>query len=367
MRVLFVDDSGRPGGGQLGLLRYLQQPSELKRSVVLVEDGPIAERIKQISSVDLTVLGGTAGRLKKYLRVARLAAKTRSAHADVIVANSLRAAIQLSFVPFLRPTKLFYVRELLSEEWLSGWKRRLVVGFVLRRFDGFIVNSRWTEDTIPREVQHKPRVVAYPVSGISTVAESDDSRRNSAGGPLRVLSLGRIARWKGVEALLNAADEIAARGRAGDVEIWVAGGTSFGDSELAAEIDSRAASSDETIRVLGHVEDVANLLSQVDVLYSGSLIPEPFGQVIVQALAAGVPVVSSRGGGPAEIIGDSIAGRFFDPGDPVQIAEVLLALADDRESLAAMSAATSEIAARFIDKETSARLDAAIASLASAA
>ncbi|NDW59772.1 glycosyltransferase [Yangia sp. PrR004] len=56
---------------------------------------------------------------------------------------------------------------------------------------------------------------------------------------------------------------------------------------------------------------------------------EPFGLTIIEAAQAGVPVVATRNGGPASIIGDLGSGHLVDPSDPANIAEALLQSLDD--------------------------------------
>ena len=45
------------------------------------------------------------------------------------------------------------------------------------------------------------------------------------------------------------------------------------------------------------------------------MIPEPFGQVVIEGMAAGRAVVAADGGGPAEVITDGVDGLLFPPGD----------------------------------------------------
>ena len=92
----------------------------------------------------------------------------------------------------------------------------------------------------------------------------------------------------------------------------------------------------------------------MDVAVHASVIAEPFGQVVVEAMAAEVPVVATAAGGPLELIESGITGLLVTPGDVDALADALRKLHDDpalRQSLAAAAAAT---VARF-DAETIAR------------
>ena len=59
------------------------------------------------------------------------------------------------------------------------------------------------------------------------------------------------------------------------------------------------------------------------------MIPEPFGQVVVEGMAAGLPVIASAGGGPLEVITDGVDGLLCPPGDVHALAKQLQRIAGD--------------------------------------
>jgi glycosyltransferase involved in cell wall biosynthesis len=77
-----------------------------------------------------------------------------------------------------------------------------------------------------------------------------------------------------------------------------------------------------------HRDDVAAVLAAFDVLVCPSD-HEPFGMVVLEALAAGRPVVASDSGGPAEILEHGKSGLLFRTGDPEALAAALLRLLAD--------------------------------------
>ena len=83
---------------------------------------------------------------------------------------------------------------------------------------------------------------------------------------------------------------------------------------------------------LGPRRDVGDLMADLDVFVQVSTEPEPFGLVVVEALASGVPVVAGAAGGPVEILaeaddeGHSPSGRLVEPGDAAALAAAALAL-----------------------------------------
>src|SRR5260221_10323950 len=60
---------------------------------------------------------------------------------------------------------------------------------------------------------------------------------------------------------------------------------------------------------------MASVLGDLDVLVHASTRPEPFGRVIIEAMAAGLPVIAARAGGVSEIITDGVDGLLAEPGD----------------------------------------------------
>jgi glycosyltransferase involved in cell wall biosynthesis len=67
----------------------------------------------------------------------------------------------------------------------------------------------------------------------------------------------------------------------------------------------------------------------MDMLVHASTIPEPFGQVILEGMAAGVPVVAADAGGPAELVNHDVNGVLYPMGDQSALAGAMRRLADD--------------------------------------
>jgi glycosyltransferase involved in cell wall biosynthesis len=96
---------------------------------------------------------------------------------------------------------------------------------------------------------------------------------------------------------------------------------------------------------LGFQEDIPAHLRLCWVTVVPSIHPEPFGLVAVESLASGVPVVASRTGALPEIVIDGVAGALFRPGDPDDLAKVLIGILQSperRHQLASHCAAESE-------------------------
>jgi glycosyltransferase involved in cell wall biosynthesis len=74
-------------------------------------------------------------------------------------------------------------------------------------------------------------------------------------------------------------------------------------------------------------------LDELDVLVHCSVIPEPFGQAVLEGMAAGLPVIASGAGGPAELIASGVDGILATTGHADEIATALRQLQSDRQLL----------------------------------
>lgn len=86
------------------------------------------------------------------------------------------------------------------------------------------------------------------------------------------------------------------------------------------------------LHFLGNREDVAEILGEIDLLVHPAN-QEPFGRVLLEASAAGVPIVATNVGGTPEIVLDGITGRLIPPKNPTALAHaVIKSLTDKSES-----------------------------------
>jgi glycosyltransferase involved in cell wall biosynthesis len=77
---------------------------------------------------------------------------------------------------------------------------------------------------------------------------------------------------------------------------------------------------------LGFVHDVENALAHLDIVVHASTVGEPFGQVIIEAMAAAKPVIATNGGGVPEILEHNVTGLLVPMNDPAALAEALRTL-----------------------------------------
>src|SRR5690606_12995945 len=100
------------------------------------------------------------------------------------------------------------------------------------------------------------------------------------------------------------------------------------------------------VQLLGHREDIPDLFNAADIAIHASTQAEPFGLVIVEAMALGAVVIASKEGGAGEIV-DSATGVTFDPSSPAALAARLRTLLQQPEKLEELSRRGRERAGDF--------------------
>lgn len=140
---------------------------------------------------------------------------------------------------------------------------------------------------------------------------------------LAVMCVSRMVDGKRQELLLDACAALAARSAAPRCVL-------VGDGPGADRLRRRANDASLAGRVIftGHRDDVADLLGAADMF----VLPaeqEGFGRVVIEAMAAGLPVVAADAGGPAEIVDDDTSGLLFAAGSPESLAGRIERLCND--------------------------------------
>jgi glycosyltransferase involved in cell wall biosynthesis len=172
----------------------------------------------------------------------------------------------------------------------------------------------------------RPRIRAVVPDSVDPPPGAAD--RTGDPHPFRVGIVGRFSDWKGQHVVVEAF------GRAfptGPAELWLIGEAMFGEvgyvDRLRRQIEVLGLGDRVVLR--GFRSDVWAELAQLDVLVHASTIPEPFGQVVLEGMAAGLPVIAAVPGGPAEIMTDGVDGLLVRSGGVEQLTAALTRLAGD--------------------------------------
>jgi glycosyltransferase involved in cell wall biosynthesis len=343
--VLYLTLYGRIGGAERALLELLD---ELDRSrfapvVVLGQDGPLAAelRAREVEAVvepfaslplynlpwppTLARLARTAWRIRRLAK----ARQARILHCGDVLGLLLLIAA--------RPRGARVVYQL---NYLGGGPRRLALGaLALPAVDRLIAVSQQP----PPQLGPATKLLAGRTSvvspGIRADSYSNGDRRTlrqalglTEGVPLAGL-VARYDTWKGHAVFLDAAARI--KQERPDVRFVIVGGSLNGEQLPHVEryrdgvlAKRKQLGLEQAVAVLGHRDDVPSVLAGLDVLVCPSD-HEPFGMIVLEALAAGTPVVASDSGGPAEILEHGRSGLLFPTGSPAHLADAVLRILDD--------------------------------------
>lgn len=155
------------------------------------------------------------------------------------------------------------------------------------------------------------------------------SQLGLSGSATLVTIVGRLQPWKGQQRAIDAIAQLRDHGL--DVQLLIVGGAAFGfdeDYEPALRAQVSRLGLGEHVRMVGQVDSAHPYLRISDIALNASE-SEPFGIVLLEALANGVAVVAVDAAGPAEIVVDGVTGVLTRDGSPGALAAAMGALVTD--------------------------------------
>lgn len=393
-RVLFFDHTAALGGGEIALANLLRclNPAKIKPIVVLASQGPLVERLSAIADTHVMSLSpkvvahskdklgiNTLFRLWDALRVfiyiGRLALFIRANKIDIVHTNSLKAdVIGGAAARLARRPVIWHVRDRIDVDYLP---RRVVQAFrflshVMPNY--VIANSAATLRTlrlgmyahgtsIPSGVQMSGRTAIVP-DGTGLAAPTAFTETTIPRPPCRVGLVGRISPWKGQHIFIRAAALV--NRRFPEVRFFIIGAALFGEARYDQEVRRLPGQLgiQDRVEFSGFRNDIEAAIAELDLLVHASTIGEPFGQVIIEGMAAGKPVVATNGGGVPEIVEDGRTGILVPMADVDAMAAAICQILSDRAAAKAMGMrARQRVADCFTIEKTARGVEAIYAQL----
>ena len=219
-------------------------------------------------------------------------------------------------------------------------KKDILHRWIYRRVDAVVGISRLIQQNVIQTHPIESEKVRYIPNGVDL--RCFDSRvvdraavRASLGIPMDVIVLGiagRLSWWKGYREFLEMARYIVEV--RSDVFFLAVGGSTVGEEGEAEEIRDFAQSLNLNGKILfaGFRKDMAHLFSAMDVFVYPAY-AEAFGLVLIEAMAMGLPVVSSNCDGVPEIVEDGKTGRLISSRNSKALTEAVLQMLDDSKQL----------------------------------
>lgn len=333
MRILHVYSGNLFGGIEAMLLAIARQPAacaDLGSEFALCFEGRLSRELTAAGARVHQLAEVRASRPQTVHRARRaLAALVASGRFDRVICHAswshaiFGAVVRRAGIPLV-----VWAHDVLDgKHWTERWARRTPP-------DLAICNSAFTATSVGAIHSGVPLVVVHPLVDASPIRLSSLERAtvraelDTPANAMVVVQASRMESWKGHGVLLDALAQMRDRD---DWMCWQVGGAQR--PREAAYLESlrdraRELRIADRVRFAGQRADVPRLLAAADVHCQPNTSPEPFGVAFVEALAAGLPVVTSGLGGAIEIVDDS-CGLLVPPSDPSALAAALQQLLGD--------------------------------------
>lgn len=341
LRVAYIDHTAKWSGGEVALFNILTHIGEqIDPLVILAEDGALAERLREkgmdvrIIPLDESIrsrgrnavnLGAPAAAFKLLAYGRKLAPLLKAEKVDCVHTNSLKSALYGAIAAKIAGVPLiWHIRDHIGAPYLKPIVAKGIRLLSRLLPNGVIANSHSTLNALelPRS---KKTLVVY--SAFAKAIGNGIGMRDQK--DFNVLLVGRLAHWKGQHIVLEAAKSFKNEPR---VKFWLAGDALFGEEAYKQELLQKIKNDELTnVSMLGHVDDIQGLMNTADLLIHTSVTPEPFGQVIVEGMAAGLLMIASNEGGPREIVVQGETGLLIEPGDAAILADSIKWMLDHPE------------------------------------
>jgi glycosyltransferase involved in cell wall biosynthesis len=201
--------------------------------------------------------------------------------------------------------------------------------------DAILVPSRYTARTFPREMQHK--LILAPLLGRAKAAGPIQLARNT---PFTVGVLGGHPVRKGYLYLLKAWQKLALP----DAKLLIRSSGDFLKFPVLAELLKQ----NPSVEIIDYVPDIGEFYRRCDLFVLPSM-DDGFGMALFEAMANGVPTISTRNCGASELLSDGEDGLIIDAGSEDRLAEAILRLYQDEPLRQALAVAGQQTAIRVAD------------------
>ena len=381
------------GGGEIALLNLILSldTDRYRPLVALATDGPLADKLRA-GGIDVAILPldsalretrkdslgvgsllklRQAGLLLSYSR--RLAHWARARGVDLIHTNSLKSDIygglagRLAGIPVL-----WHIRDNINGQYLppvvaSAFRllSRLLPNRVVANSESTL-HQLWPRRTRPGHVIYSgtPTQVVHDGYVEDTIISPPPEHGEKWGRPPVIALIGRIAEWKGQHVFLRAAETV--HRQFPDAKFWIIGAPLFGEFEYEKSLHALTEQLGlaECVEFLGFRADVSALMPDIDVVVHASILGEPFGQVVIEGMAASKPLIATNGGALPEIVQDGVTGLLVAMGSAEEMAAALVRLlADPAQARVMGQAGKRRVERLFTIRHTVSKLEAVYASM----
>lgn len=357
-RVLLIAHTASLGGAELALLRLVQNldTDRFEPVVLLFSEGPAGDLLRkfgvevhclplapEVNQASRTVVRWRGlFRGKEILLIIRHVFRVmwfiRKQRVDLVHTNSLKAAVIGGLAAVLaRKPLIWYVHDRIADDYLPRFAIKGLHLLALTLPTYVVGNSVSTLRTFLPRLPLRYGVV-YPGVETERFAPPDDAWNSACGENEREILVGivgRLSPTKGQDVFIRAAALVAARHP--KVKFLIVGSAMFNDGPWETEIRRMANEHpDVQIQFTGFCHDIPRTMAGLDVVVHASTVPEPFGQVVAEAMACGRPVIATEAGGVPEVLRNGICGWLVPRGDAEKLADRIVWFLDNPHEAIAM-------------------------------
>ncbi|MBC7928542.1 MAG: glycosyltransferase family 4 protein [Bryobacteraceae bacterium] len=360
-KIAYIQPNSEIGGSDICLLRMVQALDKKRFAplVILPSDGPLVTAFEKegalvrfVPMAQLRTLPSPSYQLR-YLSsywptVFQLRSVLIENHVDIVHSNSLYSLYGAWAARLAGRPHVWHIREIppkipVAREALAQTVRMMSARVVC-------MTAACQNELFDGPNKPKNSCVLYEGIDLAEFREHGDGRRIRAdlGIPADVPLIGFVARldpWKGLDIFLKAAAIV--HETFPHAHFLIAGGAPKGFERYEKEMRTLA----DSLGLSSHVHfcgfrykhpDIPDLMASLTLLGHTSVEPEPFGLVLIEAMAMGRPVIATKMGGPLEIVADGTTGLLIPPSDPSQLATAICTLLGDPDKLRSMGRAARQ-------------------------
>ena len=339
------------GGGELMLLHLIQhgRGAGVDWLVIFLEDGPMVEQVRALGAEVRVIVSGRLREIFRYAATVRcLAALMRREQVSLVLGWMNQG--QLYGSPAARLAGVTAVWYQLGIPLVPGWGDRMATRLPAA---GILTCSQAGAAAQAAIAPSRPLRVVYPGVELdrfdpSSLPAPADMRRTlgmPVSGPL-IGIVGRLQHWKGMHVLIAAMPEILATHP--DAHCVIVGGPHAPEPEYPASLTAQISTLglETKVTMVGLQPNVPEWMQAMDVIVHASD-HEPFGIVVIEAMALGKPTIAGNTAGPTEIITDGVDGLLTPFGDAPALAHAVKRYLGDPAFAAQLGAAGRERAQEF--------------------
>jgi glycosyltransferase involved in cell wall biosynthesis len=339
------------GGGEMMFWDLMQQGRNagVEWLAIFLQDGPMVEQVRNLG-IDTRVI--ESGRLRQIHRliaaILHIAAIARQENVDAIVNWMWITHILGGLAAMLAgvPSAWYQLEVPYDRTWLV----RLAT---LIPAKAIVTLSKDGQQAQAQIWPHRPTPLVYPGVALDrfdpAVLPSPVEARKKLGLPLNVPLIGivgRLQRWKGMHVLLAAMPQVLQKYP--HAHCVVVGGKHDLEPDYEELLHKQIVDLQLSDRVImaGLQRNVPEWVQAMDIFVHASD-KEPFGIVIIEAMALGKPVIAGNAGGPTEIITDGVNGLLTPYDDANALAQAILRYLDDQKFAQSAGIAAQNRALQF--------------------